>query len=180
LSRGCRRGAVLVLLCLLGPFAPARAEGYQDVITKAFPGFQILSRSEFVAGVQAVTKGNPGLITGRFNDDEVMDFAAFIRDRIKHPSQGTTREHYLGKTVVCHGSGGGRYRCQVLDELTIFLPYESYLYRVGPEKIVCTDDRGSDVDVWIKRDAIGYAFELNAGGVYIHKPDGTYRNCAGD
>jgi len=158
------------------PFAPARADEYQDAITKAFPGFQIMSRSEFKPEIQKAVKGNPGLITGRFNDDDLMDFAAIIREKAIRPREQGVREHYSGKWVICHGSGKGQYRCQALGEMPMFLPYEIYLSRVSPRMVKCSKGAGKKADVTIKRDAVGYEAS-NVAGVYIYQPDGSYLEC---
>ena len=170
--------ALLLIFCMPS-LAPARADEYQDAITKAFPGFQILSRAEFDPEIQKTVKGNPGLITGRFNDDELEDFAAIIRSDVKQKSP-SGKDYYHGKFVVCHALDKQRYTCQVLGTRAISLPNELYLYRVGPG-FNCHNDDGTESDITVKRDAIGTAMvPSNAASVDIYMPDGTYFNCAGD
>jgi hypothetical protein len=158
------------ILCLM-PFASSWADEYQDAITKVFPGFKSLSRSEFSAEIQGTVKGNPGLITGRFNDDDLEDFAAIIREIAIRPGEYGAREYYPGKRIICHGLGTGQYRCQVLSETPIFLPYGTYVSRVSPGKVKCGERA-----VTIKRDAVGFE-SSNAAVAYIYQPDGSYRKC---
>jgi hypothetical protein len=154
------------------PLAPARADEYQDAIARAFPGFQILNPSEFNTEIQGTVKGNPGLITGRFNDDDLDDFAAIIRENPIRPREQGGRKYYLGKRVICHGSGTGQYRCQVLSQMPIFLPYGTYVSRVSPGKVQCNGETA----VTIKRDAVGFE-SSNVAVAYIYQPGGSYRKC---
>jgi hypothetical protein len=174
LSNGFFAKAAVGLFFSMAALATARADVYQDAITRAFPGFQILSRSEFLPEIRQKVKGNPGLITGRFNDDELEDFAAIIRGDVKKKFGSGSRyeyDYFDGKFVVCHGSGTGQYRCQVLSEMPILLPYGTYVSRVSPGKIEC-DGKA----VTIKRDAIGFA-SGNIASAYIYQPDGSYDGC---
>ena len=158
--------AALLCACTL-----ARADTYEDAVSKAFPGFQILARSEFNSDIQKRIKRNPSLITGHFNDDELGDFAAIVRETTASSGQG-----FQGKWIVCHGLGKGEYRCQVLRELPIFLPYAVYLDRMSPGKVECLSGEDSKSVVRIKKDAIGYEAD-NVAGVYVYRPDGSYRHC---
>jgi hypothetical protein len=170
---------VALALWLLCMSSLAWADKYQDAIMKAFPGFQILSRSEFRAEIQKDVKGNPGLITGRFNNDDLEDFAAIIRDNSKQKTPFGA-EYYRGMIVVCHAADTQRYTCQVLGTRAISLPNELYLYRVGPG-FNCRNDDGTESGITVKRDAIGTAMvPSNAASVDIYMPDGKYFNCAGD
>jgi hypothetical protein len=152
----------------------AWADKYQDAVAKAFPGFQILSRSEFSQKIQEAAKGNPGLITGRFNDDELEDFAAIIRDDVKQKAR--TGDYYRGMRVVCHALDNERHTCQALTRMPIFLPYEAYLNRVGPGTVGCLDDNEKRTKVKIKRDAVGINTG-NTASVSIFQPDGSYLHC---
>lgn len=49
------------------PVTSAQVGEYQSAITKAFPGFQILSRSEFDPEIQETVKTNIALVSGLFN-----------------------------------------------------------------------------------------------------------------
>jgi hypothetical protein len=153
------------------------ADEYQSVIAKNFPGFQILSGSEFDPEIQQTVKNNPGLIRGFFNDDELMDFAALVRDDVKRKGR-SGKDYYRGRLVVCHALDKQDYKCQILGQGSFFVPFGSYLYRVGP-KYSCDDDGKPRIRA--KRDAIGSKpVRSNAASVYIYRPDGTYFNCAGD
>src|SRR5882672_7949473 len=110
-----------VMACTTGVLA----DEYQDQIAKAFPGFEILTRSDFTEEIQQTVKTNPALVKGRFNSDLLEDFAAIILDRSKQYGQPGAGKYYLGKHVVCHGAGKGRYQCQALKEERIDVPYQS-------------------------------------------------------
>lgn len=178
ISRSFVALASLVAVCSL-----ARADQYQDAISKAFPGFQILSPSEFTPDVQKQAKGNPGLVTGRFRNDEMEDFAALIRENIKRP--GTPgKDYYLGMFVVCYVKGEQRYACQKLGQALYGLPLESYVYRKGPG-FSCPNHDGKKGRVTAKHDSLGAAsFAPGVGtyaeSVYIFMPNGTYFDCSGD
>lgn len=172
-----RRTALTVLCVWISLVVPAHADEYQDAIAKAFPGFKILSRTEFTEEIQKTVKGNPGLITGRFNDDEVEDFAAIIRDDSKRKTH-LGAEYYRGLFVVCHAMDRQRYACQILGERGIFLPNEVYLHRVEPGKILCDDDKGKEIERVIKRNAIGTATgDRGVVVVEVYQPDGSYLRC---
>jgi len=174
-----------LLLVLLGMFylcftSQVEADEYQDAIAKAFPGFHILSRSEFDREIQKTVKGNPGLITGRFNDDELEDFAALIRDDVKRKSR-SGKDYYRGMEVVCQAVGKQQYACQTLGQGSFFLPLKEYLHRVGPGEIHCSKDDGTESDIKVKRDAIGSSMVgTNGGAIEIFAPDGKYVRCTWD
>jgi hypothetical protein len=155
--------------------APALADEYQDAIAKAFPGFKILSRTEFKKEIQKTVKSNPGLITGRFNDDELIDFAAIIRDDSKQKTPFGA-EYYRGMSVVCHAEDKGSYACQMLGQGAIFFPHHVYLARAEPGTVGCYDEYGKKVRRIVKRNAIGVERD-NSASVRIHQPDGSYFNC---
>ena len=135
-----------------------------------------MSRSEFSQEIQEAVKGNPGLITGRFNEDELEDFAAIIRNDVKEKAR--TGEYYGGMVAVCHALDKERYTCRALTEIPIFLPYELYLNRVGPRKVRgCLEGSGKETEVRIKRDAVGFRTLRNTAGVYIYQPSGSYVHC---
>jgi hypothetical protein len=156
----------------------AQAEEYQDQIAKAFPGFEILTRSDFTADIQQIVKTNPALTTGHFNGDKLEDFAAIILNRPTQYGQQGEKKYYLGKHVVCHGAEEGRYQCQVLKEERMHLPYDSYLRRVRPRKLKCITDKHLAVaEISLQRDSIGWASPDQGAGVYVFQSDGTYREC---
>lgn len=168
-----RRTAFTVLLISL--VVPAHADEYQDAITKAFPGFKIMSRAEFTKEIQKAVKGNPALITGRFNDDELVDFAAIIRTETKQKGH-LGAEYYRGMFVVCHAEDKGGYACQILGQRAIFFPHHIYLVRAEPGTVGCYDDHGKKVPRVVKRNAIGTE-SSNVAGAWIHQPDGSYFDC---
>jgi len=133
-----------------------------------------LSRSEFSQKIQGAVKGNPGLITGRFNDDELEDFAAIIRNDVKQ--KAPTGDYYRGMIVVCHALDEERHTCQVLTEIPIFLPYEAYLNRAGPGKVGGCLEGGKETEATIKRDAVGIETG-NTASVSIYQPGGSYLHC---
>ena len=152
----------------------AWADKYQDAIAGAFPGYQILSRPEFSQKIQEAVKSNPGLITGRFNDDELEDFAAIIRDDVKQ--KAPTGEYYRGMIVVCHALDKEHDTCQALFEMPIFLPYALHLNRVGPGLVGCIEDDDKKTKAKIRRDAVGIE-RRNTASVYIYQPGGSYLHC---
>ena len=176
LTNGFFPKAAIGLFFSMAALAPARADVYQDAITKAFPGFQILSRSEFLPEVQKEVKGNPGLVTGRFNDDDLEDFAAIIRSDVKKRF-ASEYDYYDGKTVVRHRLPTSGYACQTLGTRSITLPNELYLYRVEPG-FECPDI-GDGRSITTKRDAIGSDLMPSKGGSVRMYIDGRYFTCVG-
>jgi hypothetical protein len=170
------KALVLVLYVLGMPVTPAHADEYQDVISKAFPGFKILSRAEFEKEIQESVKSNPALITGRFDDNELEDFAALIRSETKQKSERGS-EYYRGMEVVCHAGDKRQYKCQVLGQMAISLPHFWYLYRVGTGTVGCYNEDGTKTARTVKREAVGWVSPDKGSGVNIHQPDGSYLNC---
>ena len=173
---------VIVSLCAMSSTAwttGALADEYQDQIAKAFAGFEILARSDFTEQIRTLVKtANPALVKGRFNSDQLEDFAAIILDRSAQYGQQGEGKYYLGKYVVCHGAGKGRYQCRILKEERIHLPYQNYLQRVSPGKLECTIDKDLNVaEITLQRDAIRWGAPDGGSGVYIYQPDGTYSEC---
>lgn len=169
------RIAGLSLGCLFCVCSVARADEYQDAIAKAFPGFQIMSRSEFDPQVRKEVKGNPGLITGHFNDDELEDFAAIIRSNVKQKFP-SGKDHYSGKFVVCHRLPKRGYSCEVLGTRIVDQDLDLYLHRVPPG-FSCPEDGGRKSRSVTKRDAIGFAaVGSNPASVHIYTR-GTYVTC---
>ena len=177
LNRESYRRAALAVLSVswISLVVPAHADEYQDAITKAFPGFKIMSRTEFTKEIQKTVKGNPALITGRFNDDELLDFAAMIRSDSKQKGQ-LGGEYYRGMYVVCHGINNGGHACQILGQGAFFLPHHVYLTRADPGTVGCYDDHGKKVPHVVKRNAVGTE-TTNTASLRIHQPDGSYFNC---
>jgi hypothetical protein len=156
----------------------AQADEYQDQIAQAFAGFEILTRSDFTEEVQQTVKTNPAIATGHFNRDKLEDFAAIILNRSTQYGQQGERKYYLGKYVVCHGAGKGRYQCQTLKEEHMYLPYALYLRRVKPGKLECVVGKDQTVaKISLKQDGIGWVFIDRGSAVYIYQSDGTYWEC---
>jgi len=174
--------AIIVSLCAMALMAwttGALADEYQDQIAKEFVGFEMLTRSDFTEEIQSTVRTNPALAIGRFNRDKLDDFAAIIVDRSKQYGQPGERKYYLGKYVVCHGAGEGRYQCQMLKEERIYLPYPRYLFRVKPGKVECTTDKKdqSVTEFALKGDTFGWAVPDRGASVYIYQRDSTYWEC---
>ena len=138
---------------LVGLHLPALADEYQDAVSKAFPGFQILGSSDIKLdkgrrGDPAIydrVKDHPGLVVGRINSDSVMDFAALIRGSKKktlpedRQSKRPAMNYYDGYLVVCYGVGAGQYKCGKLDAnpLRISMPTDYFLTKVSPREQTC-------------------------------------------
>lgn len=196
--------AALLFATLL---SPALADEYQDAVKKAFPGFQILGPSEIKLDkdldpkIYNKVKDRPELIVGRFNSDQVMDFAALIRgSKLIHISEDKANrvwadDYYEGYLVVCLGLAQGGYDCTKLetDPLRIHLPYDGFLEKFSPGTAGCTslgktfkapkpqrdlnilEEEESNVDIRFNTDAIAL-FRL---GYFIYLPQGRgmYRKC---
>jgi hypothetical protein len=193
---------------LAGLTGAAVADEYQDAISKAFPGFQILGPSEIrrLDGLEPErynkVKDRPGLIVGRFNSDQVMDFAALIRgSKLIHISEDKAKlvwaeDYYEGYLVVCLGRAQGGYECTKLetDPLRIHLPYNGFLEKFSPGIAGCTslgkpfkapkprrdlnvlEETESNVDIRFNTDAIAL-IESAYYFIYLPQPRGMYRKC---
>lgn len=150
---------------------------YQKMIEKSYPGFVILKTTEFKS--EFIQSKEPGLIIGKFNDDQLLDFAAMIRakEKKRYGTGPTSYEYFDGKIVVCHAEKKSDYKCQLISEAPISIPQESYLALVKPQKTNCFDDNGKKKFVNVKTDAIGWYYPEKGGSHYFHKKDGTYENC---
>jgi hypothetical protein len=193
---------------LAGLTGAAVADEYQDAISKAFPGYQILGPSEIKLDkdldpkIYIKVKDRPGLIVGRFNSDQVMDFAALIRgSKSIHISEDKAKliradDYYEGYLVVCLGRAqGGGYDCTKLETepLRIHLPYDGFLEKLSPGTAGCTslgktfkapkprrdlnvrERHESNVDIRFDTDAIA-RFRL-AYFIYVPQGRGMYRKC---
>lgn len=169
-SRSLVAVALLVFAC-----PPVHADQYQDAIAKAFPGFHIMSRSEFHPEIQKKVKSNPALITGRFNNDDLDDFAAIIRNDVKKQSS-SGKTLYDGKFVVCHGSRPQGYACQQTGTRVVYQDLELYLERVPPG-FTCPMPNGKRIKV--KTDGIGTQDYLGMGSVKMYI-QGMYYDCSED
>ena len=191
---------------LAGLTGAAVADEYQDAISKAFPGYQILGPSEIKLDkdldprIYNKVKDRPGLIVGRFNSDQVMDFAALIRgSKLIHISEDKANrvwadDYYEGYLVVCLRRAQGGYDCTKLetDPLHIHLPYNGFLEKFSPGIAGCTslgktfkapkprrplsfEETESNVDIRFNTDAI--ALFDSAYFIYLPQPRGMYRKC---
>ncbi len=136
-----------------------------------------MTRSEFHPEIRKTVKSNPALIIGRFNNDEVKDFAAIIRSNAREEPSQSGKPHYRGKFVVCHGLGKSGYDCEELGTRAVYGDLELYLYRVGPG-FTCVDANRKKIKA--RRDAIGtLTVYSNASSVDVYV-DGTYSTCSSD
>ena len=193
---------------LAGLTGAAVADEYQDAISKAFPGFQILGSSEiklnkdFDPEIYNKVKDRPGLIAGRFNSDQLMDFAALIRgSKLIHIPEDKAKliwaedNYYEGYVVVCLGRTQGGYECTKLetDPLRIHLPYDGFLEKFPPGTAGCTslgkafkapkprrdlnnpEHEESNVDIRFNTDAIALFDSMYF--IYLPQGRGMYRKC---
>lgn len=140
-----------ILLAIL-PSA-ALSDEYQDAISKAFRGFQILGPSEIKLNermnpeIYNQVRAHPGLAVGRFNSDKVMDFAALIRgSQLIHipenkADMAKALDYYEGYLVVCLGQAQGGYACTRMqtDPLRILVPHDSFLAKISPRQQHCLE-----------------------------------------
>jgi len=142
-------------ILLTGLLTPALADEYQDAVSKAFPGFQILKRSEIKLKDEdnwdpkiynERAKARPGLAVGRFNSDKLKDFAALIRGStlIRIPENKADRvqamDYYEGYLVVCLGRAQGGYECTKLkmDSMRIRRPHRDFLTTISAKTELCS------------------------------------------
>lgn len=173
----------LAIIVLAAWLTPAFADQYDDAISKAFPGFRILGASAIELEKDPMARqtydrvrDRPGLAVGKFDDDELPDFAALIRSAEKKPSQWGG-EYHEGHLVVCYGLAGGAYDCVKTnaEPRALRLPFDHYLDKVAPGS---RDPRGDqrrsqkrDVDLTTKTDSIGYLRTLGSGDT-LYAPRG--------
>ena len=138
------------------------SDEYQDAISKAFPGYQILSPSEILLPKKEMgsklynkVKVSPSLIVGKFNDDQIGDFAALIRNSTKKTDTVTmdgkviaSHDFYGGSLVVCYGLGEAKYDCSRIPRLfhEPTLPANFALNKTGPGKYSCAILRELNMD----------------------------------
>lgn len=170
---------VIFALLLSTSLNAGNTDIYQEQITKSFPGFVIMSRTEFTQEIQQMLKTHPALIIGKFNQDKIDDFAALIRGTTKKKktmSDGYSFEYYEIKLVVCQGLGNQKYECKEISSTsTPTLPDYRYLIKDAPGKINCDVHGENYLDV--KTDSIAWIFGEVAASQYIHQPDGSYLRC---
>jgi len=140
---------------------------YQDAISKAFPGYQILNPSEISLDKEGMgpelynqVKASPGLIVGKFNDDNIEDFVALIRSSTTKTYSWSPHGKFIDKNniekydvyavnlAVCYGLGDGKFDCtkqprtfgEVIPGIfgEVFLPSDLAHNKTGLGKYVCT------------------------------------------
>jgi hypothetical protein len=171
---------LLASVCLLAvaPAAPqvaatAPANKYQKQIDRFFPGFQILGPTEFWKFIDDKNVKR-SLITGKFNNDELEDFAALIRSKepVRRGVFHTDKwDYHDGQVVVCHGAKGEDYQCIKLGEFSYVGGSPSYLKRRDPGPVGCWDR-----DAIAATDIIEQVTDV-AASAFFWQPDGTYREC---
>lgn len=137
----------------------AMSNPYQAAINNAFPDHQILTPSEIALYKDEIgdalynkIKDNPGLTVGKFNNDNIEDFAALLKDttlkKYHLDSEGAVDyETFKGYLAICYGLGNEKYDClKVSGQGGEFrFPQPSALSKTSPGKYLCTD--GNDVDL---------------------------------
>lgn len=178
------------------------ADQYQDAIDKAFPGFRIMSpqeiklyKEEMDKEVYNRVKDHPGLATGKFNADDVVDFAALIRGAEKKIDQ-MGNPYYDGYFVICYGLTNGGFDCVTMSQRPreYHLPFGWYLTKVSPGEQSCIvlkqldtqqkqrtlagQKRQRNVTITTKLDAVGYFRTMGNGDiVYVFQEKTLYSEC---
>lgn len=155
---------------------------YQSAISKAFPGYQILSPSEISLDKDAMgpvlynkVKDSPGLIVGKFNDDNIEDFAALIKSStIRRSTKVSNIATYEDKVfaqhdihgahlVVCYGLGDRKFDCEIITGVFegVHPPSEYALNNTGPGKYLCHTLRKID----LRKDREPYEFDNDYGEI---------------
>lgn len=118
---------------------------YQNAINKVLPGYKVLRNEDFLQDKDQLSnflspdeiaernkRESLGYIEGRFNDDGLPDFAAWvvnrsIKQKQKQPADMPRSEKFAARLVVCLGTNTPReYKCEILPTLNgdfIDLPY---------------------------------------------------------
>lgn len=179
--------------------SPALADEYQDVISKAFPGYHILGPSDIRLYKEHMdqkiydrVKDRPGTAVGKFNPDQLPDFAALIRGTIKKRNT-FGNDYYDGYLVVCYGLEAGGFDCvkMSLSPREFHLPLGWYLEKVVPGKHLCRElmkldtqkkesgrEGKHEVNITTTTDSIGYFRTLGNGDVmYVHQGKTVYAEC---
>ena len=170
-TKATRHVAGLIAMCIFAfsGSVTSSADQYQDQIDRFFPGFQILDRTEFWKFINDKNlKRHPGLITGKFNDDDLEDFAAIIRSKTK--KQRGSYEYYDGKIVICNGTPKGGFQCQAVQEWG-FIKSRSYLKKRSAGPVGCWE-----TSVEVTTDIVDAIADV-AASAYFYQPDGTYKRC---
>lgn len=184
---------VVTILCFVVTTAAAdkiKRETYQKVIAERYSGFHILNKTDFADSDWLRNEFHDGdsgsLIIGHFDFDKYGDFAAIIvSSNVKRNPYGTGDDYYVGKQVVCYGSGHD-FDCRKEINMDILLPYwDIYLIRVPPgdhECYVANEANEIEARYWtVKKraevDSIGSVVPEKASGHTIMFRDGTSYEC---
>jgi hypothetical protein len=140
---------------------------YQDAISKAYPGYQILSPSEIVLNKEALgtelynkLKANPGVIVGKFNNDNIEDFVAVVRSSATKAYSWSPHGQFIDKNniekydvyavnlAVCYGLGSGKFNCKLIPGAygetkpgtfgEVYLPTDFAHHKTGAVQYICT------------------------------------------
>jgi len=144
-------------------FPSAIPAEYQDAISKVLPGYEILRNEDMLQDESWLSKflspdevakrkkrESLGFIVGRFNDDKVLDFAAWVvnrsieQERPDMPKSDIWKGTFAARLVVCLGTNAPReYRCEILPALYaggfIDLPFWADLGTKLVGEIYCGD-----------------------------------------
>jgi hypothetical protein len=171
-----------LLLPFLLTASPVAADFFQDQISKSFPGFVIMKHAEFNSDVRDNLESNPAFVTGHFNRDDIEDFVALIRSTTakRYVTQQLLSDYYEIRLVVCHGTGGKKYRCQELLADVTIPPEYRYVAKHLPGRTRCRADDRSYIQA--ETDFVGWASTKSwVTGVgetqFLCRPDGSYRRC---
>jgi len=199
----------LLMLC-----GSANAGEYDEAISTAFPGYRIIQPSERWLPKEDMppeeyekARKAPAAVVGRFNQDKLKDFAAYIIDPASkwrelpiQPDFPEGYDSYRGGLVVCFGQGSRRYRCRPVfakfEKIVLLHPW--YLERIPPGKQLCPglvrarpweplgsvrfrESLGSNKTINIRTDALAEWPVLgNAGRIMVFQPDGSFLECSFD
>jgi len=175
----------------------ANANEYQNAVSENFPGYIILkaydidfSNADMNKDAIDKVKDTANLIIGNFNNDNIPDFSAKVRNNIKKHYPGTDEypgyDYYAGGTVACLAKGNGRYKCSFLWKTETFtLPEENYLDLIPKgSKISCYENinpytgKKSENRFRLKTDAIGDFRVLGSGdSVFVPLSNETFYEC---
>jgi hypothetical protein len=171
-----------LLLPMLITALPARADFFQDQISRSFPGFVIMKHAEFDPDVRDNLESNPAFLTGHFNRDDIEDFVALIRttEMKRSVTKQLSSDYHETRLVACHGSARKKYSCTVLLTGVTIAPEYRYLVKRSPGRTNCRSDAGGYIQA--ETDFIGWASTKSwATGTgetqFIYQPDGSYRRC---
>ena len=128
----------------------------------------MLDKNEMGAKLYNKVKASPGLIVGKFNDDNIDDFAALTRNTTKKTYVRTLQgevleEYYEAHLVVCYGLGGGKFDCTIIPGAfdSVGQTTDLALNKTGPGKYSCNILR--KLDLHMNRKASNNQYDVNYG-----------------